>query len=274
MWFLWKAFKKKRKQVKKVKRLLPLLEDPMKAYLDVEQYNNDRQHLEPSTRIAGDFKLGYYGVVSSDALIDGETLAQRIGLEAGVAQCSQAGWFKYQYEGCVRYVAIKPLRHSLSWLDLFQAGAVYGQDEPGLDAQGVSTAHPATITLKGIDYRVKLMQGARSNPAFDESGSDVPASANAEWNRVFYRLHGRQNDGFNRLDSEHIDQDWGAYTDREFLCDQYFGNGTACWTQEQHGSDPNNRVIRGFLGISDFHFLPADTRSPDTGWRPVLEPIL
>jgi hypothetical protein len=73
---------------------------------------------------------------------------------------------------------------------IYQAGAVYGTDDYGIDPYGGDRLQDARVTIGGVEYRVKLMEGAGENPAADVYGYDDHTTTHgSEWNRVMYRLH-------------------------------------------------------------------------------------
>ncbi len=82
----------------------------------------------PGTNIlkAGTENYGYYGVVSAGDFISGDELCDMIGLTAGTSQFSDAGWLKYSVGGKPLFVAKKTIRHTVSWIDIDDVGAVFG----------------------------------------------------------------------------------------------------------------------------------------------------
>lgn len=80
---------------------------------------------------AGNRDAGFFGYVSSDEFINGETLATEIGLTAGTSMFNNVTWIKYIKDGRVRFVPVKPLRRSIAWNAIYNAGAVYGTGDEG-----------------------------------------------------------------------------------------------------------------------------------------------
>jgi len=109
----------------------------------------------PQTLAFGDTDGGYFGEVAAVDFISGDTLASEIGLTAGTAQESDAGWLKYYNNNEIIYVAKRPPRYDLSWNDINAIGAIFG------------------------DKKVKV-----GNHVFA-----VRSLSSAEWNKLIYPVH-------------------------------------------------------------------------------------
>jgi len=107
-----------------------------------------------NTIVAGDSNYGFYGEVTSAGLISGNDLATLIGLSAGTAQNSDAGWLKVVDGSKMLLIAKKTLRHSISWNDINAVDAVFGK----------------IVTIDGVKYVLRLL-------------------STAEWDRFMYPLH-------------------------------------------------------------------------------------
>lgn len=84
------------------------------------------------TLIAGDNNAGFLGFVTGAELITGSGIAAAIGLSAGTLINSDTPWIKYIWKGKICYYPLKPLRHSVTWDHIYNAGAVYGTGDEGL----------------------------------------------------------------------------------------------------------------------------------------------
>jgi len=80
---------------------------------------------------AGDKQAGFFGVVPSAGFIDGLALATALGITSGTAMESDSSWLKYIYKGRIRFTPLRPLRHSITWDAIYNAGAVYGDGTIG-----------------------------------------------------------------------------------------------------------------------------------------------
>ena len=187
----------------------------------------------PQVLKAGTMKAGYFGVTSSVDLISGDALALAIGLSAGTAQNSDAGWLKWIKDGTLMYVAKKPFRHSISWDMINNANAVYGS---------------LAVEIGGRQYLVRLLTGGNNNPAL---------SANGEWNMIMYGVH-----------KDH-QPNWDNFEDADIGVGD--GNGRHTWCQETGASDAAYRVTRGGTGVTYFDPLSSSATYATFGWRPVLE---
>lgn len=93
--------------------------------------------------IAGDRNAGFYGFVQPKEFgkiasnpeesqeFNGVNLALALGLTNGNAINSDSAWMKFSWKGKVLFVPVKPLRHSITWEAIYNAGAVYGDDTIG-----------------------------------------------------------------------------------------------------------------------------------------------
>lgn len=107
-----------------------------------------------NTIVAGDSSYGFYGEVSSEDLISGNDLASLIGLTAGTAQNSDAGWLKVVDKNKMLLIAKKTFRHTISWDNINAVNGVFGR----------------TISIDGVKYVLRLL-------------------STTEWDRFMYPLH-------------------------------------------------------------------------------------
>lgn len=93
--------------------------------------------------IRGDKVSGFYGFVHPSEfgkIGEGETatdfngvnLALAVGISAGKPQFTDTPWIKVSIDGRPCFIPLKSIRHSLSWDDIYNAGAVYGTNDEGL----------------------------------------------------------------------------------------------------------------------------------------------
>jgi hypothetical protein len=206
--------------------------------------------------IASDGGVDWYGEVSTSEFVDGVGLASLLGLTAGTAQHSDAGWLHVGLDGTELLIAKRPLRHSVSWDHLNAVNAVYGN---------------RTVEINGQQYKVRLPKGANSDPTVDAYGWDVPHSHGSEWNRIFYRLtNDTYLDDRNTKASEEPFTHLAQYSEADLILDYRIGNGSYSWCQETAGS---NRVLRGNIGVSFLDRAPPSLVHSYCGWRPFLERV-
>ena len=204
----------------------------------------------------------FVGEVSSAEFITGNALASQIGLTAGTSQHSDAGWLHFEdtVDGQTKYISKKSLRHSISWDQLNAVGAVFGT---------------ATVVIKGLTYKVRLLSGANSNPATTVNNSyDHPGTWGSEWNRLMYRISAKPFGNVrNTLASEGIATgDWASYSEADLLTRYSHGNGSYQWCQET-GTTATTRVNRGSNGVSRSVQFTSSVVTSNFGWRAVLELI-
>ncbi len=216
----------------------------------------------PQTLLRGDFKHGYFGIVSQSELFTAAELTSLVS-----APGSQYGgaieWLKFAIDGKILFVANKIVNHSMSWDQLYNAGLVYGVDGPGPFNSGIEVNQMKTVNKGDSTFIVRLMTGT-DDPATVRPTAGRPTS-NSEWNRVFYPLI-IGNDSL-YLPSVKFDSRPAS----ELA--QLDGVGYQAFVQDV-GDTTANRIIRG--GSSLMHYInqiPA-SYSSNTGWRPVLELVL
>ena len=93
--------------------------------------------------MAGDKQNGFYGFVQPKEFglitanpegkkeLTATNLATAIGLTGGTAINDTVAWMKFSRKGKVLFVPVMPLRHSVTWNQIYNAGAVYGDDSVG-----------------------------------------------------------------------------------------------------------------------------------------------
>lgn len=206
--------------------------------------------------LAGTYEQGYYGEVPASDFITGNRLATQIGLTAGTAFNSDAGWLKFSLDYKTLYVAKRPFRYAISWDQINARGAVFGTVQ---------------VTINGKQYIVRLLKGRGDGLSTSISGGyDILPTHGSEWNRLMYHVSDLPfGDVNNKLTSEGITEgDWAQFSEAELLTYYTYDNGSYNWCRETAGS---KRVARGANGVS---FGGSDTSSRTlaiNGWRPVLE---
>jgi hypothetical protein len=240
---------------------------------------------------------GYMGLATSTELVDGVTLANDIGLTAGTAFNSDAGWLKF-YVGpnadCnkdavakVVFIAKKTLRYNLKWDYIYLAGAVYGTGDngPATASTGTSATQNAEVTYGGVTYKVRLMTGSATDPAVEALNNHQctdDAGGGSEWNDLLYRVHTAvpnctdptigMDGGYEttRHGGPQDGNNWANFTNAELQVTS--GNGTYTLCQER-GLITTRRVVRGYFGVAGFYAFIAYSTYTNAGWRPVLEVV-
>jgi len=135
------------------------------------------------------------------------------------------------------------------------------------------------ITIGDKQYRVRLMQGAGSNPTDSFADSDRGSTGpDNEWNSLILPLHERaklsnwiypayakDKDGGNI-------KDWGVgLTDENLRTHHSYGVGNYTWCQENSNIFTFRRVVRGYGGASNLNHDRSWIMYSSLCWRPVLE---
>lgn len=213
----------------------------------------------PSELVAGTLEQGYYGEVSASEFIDGVTLASEIGLTAGTAFNSNAGWLKFSLDYKTLFVAKKPFRYSISWNQINAVGAVFGTTQ---------------VTIDGKLYKVRLLKGRGDGLTTSVAeGFDAKPTWGSEWNRLMYHVSGKPfANARNTLASEGITEgDWAQFSEAELSTYYTYGYGSYCWCQDSAGTGA--AVMIGTLGVSYLSYSALGVSTMGNGWRPCLELI-
>lgn len=200
-----------------------------------------------STLIAGTAAAGYYGVASSQSMVDGDTLASVIGLTAGTPVDGTVGWLKFSYNSKILYIAKKPFRSGCSWTNIYQCGAVYGDDTNGKFPVGTARLQDARIVIGAVTYRVRLMRGMVSDPSTAAGRENTQLFANIQANSTAR---------------------WATFTAPDL------SNNPATYSWWIAESLSTNTAKRLFM---QYNVPPNNVFQDDPttlyAWRPVLEPI-
>ena len=183
----------------------------------------------PTTLVSGNATAGYYG--KATGIITGTDLYTATGT-TGVGTSTVSGnkgvdtgditWLKFASNGKILFVADRNIKYSMSWDQIQTANCVKGK----------------VITISGIQYLCRLLQGADINPA------SAAGTVNDEWKLIV---------DYTPLEA---DSNW---TSIYSLC------------QEVHSSGLTNRVLRGSSTVSYFAGGTSSVVTTTYGWRPCLE---
>ena len=224
--------------------------------------------------VGGDLQAGFYGEVSSEELISGDELAAQLDLSAGVSQNSDVPWLKFSYNNTIQYTPLKPIRHTISWNDLNNAGLVFGDK---------------TIDIDGNTYKVRLFKGTRfpeSNLLLEHGEKNTPDMYHgSEWNRLMAPIHDgatvdggwRQQQLAQYLGESDVPGQWygpsnpSGYSDADFgTTIRYPALGSSQWAQETIFKSTHRITLGSSHVINPFADISSEVQSA-YGWRPVLE---
>ena len=182
--------------------------------------------------------------------ITGDQLATQIGLTAGTAFNSDAGWLKFSLDYKTLYVAKRPFRQGISWNQINSIGAVTGTTQ---------------ITVNGKQYRVRLLKGRGDGLNTTISyGNDTLPTWGSEWNRLMYHVAASIN-GTNISSEGIVSGDWAQFSNADLAL-----NGLSSLCQEVITGN-TNIVARGSQGAGTIEQTTRTNTHIWTGWRPCLE---
>ena len=211
------------------------------------------------TLIAGNQYAGFFGEVPASELWTGTELAKAVRITEGTVQFNATPWLKFAYQGRILFRPKKAFRHSISWDSIDNAGCVFGR---------------TTVTKNKIEYKVRLMKGALTDPSKDQA--DDMGAQGSEWNQLMLPIHIQAKDKSWAYPAyvENSIPYWGIdYTDEDLRTDNKYGDGTCVWCQETPESRSSSRVYRGDDDVSYSGWNDSSDSRARRGWAPVLEVI-
>jgi hypothetical protein len=120
----------------------------------------------PQILVAGDWDLGLFGFCTSANFISYGGLVSALGLEVGTA-ATDFGWMKMAYKGKVIFVPRSVLRDTVSYNQIYQAGAVFGTNDNGpvVPTGAVPTNQFKLQDISGFSFIPRLMKGTADGAA-------------------------------------------------------------------------------------------------------------
>ena len=232
----------------------------------------------------------YWGWLPSGMVISGDDLNDEIFGNTTNAQYSDAGWLAFVHGAKLKLIAKKTFRHTVSWNNIYTAGAVFGTGDNGPYNSGSNTTQNASVSIRGKTYTVRLLTGAKANPFPEESANAWACADNvgegSEWNELMYRVHvdapscsdihigipDRPDLVETRHGGPQVGANWAQFTDEELVVNLATGqNGTYSWCQETRAADTTWRCGRGIFGVASFNNDTSTIVYAYYGWRPCLE---
>lgn len=205
-------------------------------------------------------QVGFGGTVSSDELFGpGVGIAQMIPVAGGRdVGDGRPAWLRFRHGGRTLLVASRPIKYSVSWSAIAQAGAALGDGTRVRLGWKWVPQNAEVKDLQGRRYRVRLIHCGRHT-------MDV----GSEWNALLGGIH--------RGDGDFAAHPAGVYgwlstpyDDDAVAVGEDFGRATWCRETIEIGGRTHG-VNRGYVTISRYHATEIDYEGSGFGWRPVLE---
>ena len=136
----------------------------------------------------------FLGEVAAADFITGDALAAQVGLTAGTSFSSNSPWLSFTRHGKKLFIPKLPLRQTTNWLDLYNAGLVFGDDTIGVRPSSVATGvlQNKRVTIAGKTYIVRLLKGSAGGKTYvtpaAQNGNDLPLGYDSEWNDLYYLI--------------------------------------------------------------------------------------
>lgn len=229
---------------------------------------------------------GYFGVVTSDNFIGGNSFAAAVSFTSGTAQHDTIGWLKFYWHGMITFIAKKPIRYNVQWNHIKSHNCQYGWDTGAGDKK--------FLEIKGVNYRICNIMGARSAPykhdvftygnssKIEVNSTESNSFQYSHWGDLMCRI-GNSYVGYTETANSqtwyptYMDQIAGYQLGDHFTkfthndCGvfyQYEGNGTACYSRET--GTGNYAISLGNCGFGEWNCRHALSHvSQHTSWRPL-----
>jgi hypothetical protein len=219
----------------------------------------------PTALKAGDAQLGYYGTLTSSAMLGTLDAAALIGLTVGTPINPTTDWLKFAYKGKILFVPKMPLRRDVTWNDIYAAGAVYGVAGVGNFPATPTVTQNRTITIGGNKFLVRLFKGADADPCptSQYAVNNVVGTQNSEWTQLMQRV----------WDTDPTATFWEKFTAAQ-MGTTIGATDCGAWCQEQHPFAATTRVLRnyrGLLGMTADYVYSSGAASLTECWWPVFE---
>lgn len=215
--------------------------------------------------------LAFFGEVEQSEFITFSGLAAAVGITNGTEINTTDKWIKVVLDNKVLFTPKKAIRSNISWEQIYAKGAIYGNNEFGLDPYPASAPvlQNARVVINGETFIVRLIKGANIDP-FGEiiiTGMDIPKAVNSEWNRIFFPLLKD-----NSTTKSYTGESLADYSHADL--GESGGYGGAMWVQETAFIGGEARVHRGYTSLANL--MSRDVVNDARyyfGWRPILEKV-
>lgn len=126
--------------------------------------------------VQGTLTLGYFGIVTQAEFIDRDTLRSLGPASLSAYNIGTMTWHKFAYNGRIIYIPRSPIAQNARWLDLYNAGMIYGVRGSGTPPlpTGVTGVDQLATTVvytneNGVDcywpINIRAMYGNEADPA-------------------------------------------------------------------------------------------------------------
>lgn len=204
----------------------------------------------------------FLGEITAQNFVGGTDLGLLIGLTAGTVVNDLTPWLVFVYKGKELYVPKLPIRRSMSWVDLYNRGAVNGDDQIGNKPSNVTgVLQNRRVTFGGKTYRVRLLHGSVNNyPATIPDGEDHASNVGSEWNDLFYQMTVTTPPSYtgSKIRNPYPVADIFPTTNQTYNLTMEINAGTSA------------AMIRGLTFSSSFGIASGHAA---IGWRPCLEVV-
>lgn len=213
---------------------------------------------------------GYFGRIFSSDFISSRDLEAALNFTVGTANPETGTWMKFYLDGKILVMPVIPLRKSISYRQLYQAGLAYGVNGPGLAPSGVAVNQYRTVTIAGYVYLVRLPRGLTTNSVLIRSADSgymeqYPEAINSEFSRTLFNVNKSVRPAVLKTGGT-----WDTFSDTDlgFTSNAY---GYVNWCMEEELTAVGNRLARGGVRGEQGAGALSTTVSIYYSWRPVLE---
>lgn len=197
-------------------------------------------------------------------------------------------WLVFNDNGTEKLVSKKPLKHSISWDELYNAGVVFGENTE--TPNGYNPYNPQYVEINSKKYVVRLMRAYSDEvPINDRTNTfgNYDKTKGSEWNRLILPLikEGRSDSkskyGVEKdmptLANYSWWKDFGGKSNKSGSYSERLDYGVCRWMQESGHEDSEYRAFRGIDTSSSAAAYSYSSGTYDyknyRGWLAVLERV-
>jgi len=130
----------------------------------------------PQTLAKGDENFGYFGTLTASSFLTSQELSDMCGITEGSIFIAAPNWVKCMIKGVVLFIPICFVRSGVTYTDLYNKGAVYGDDTTGKYPLGAGVVQDRRITARNTLFKVRLFGRDDTDPVSQITGKIVMSS--------------------------------------------------------------------------------------------------
>ena len=235
----------------------------------------------PTELLYGDYESGIFGVMESFDFVSGPELKHFTGHPLNEGAFGQR-WVKVAHKGKILYVPVGDSFGRHTWLDLYKAGMVYGEDSNGPEEavalngdEGVNQL--VTFNKFGSTFKVRLLKGLPDNyeGVYEGGALERPEDlSDSEYNQVMTRIaylsyHDSIGTNVDQLSPSYLTS--SAYSASAQACQDLIGDNAVHRSLRWGNESVTGAVCT--MPVTSPHTTAGFPSTTYSNWRPVIELI-